>query len=149
MMKKMLWCLPLLIMTWSLSLKVFAQKEVIEGNWLDEDKKGKVKIFKATNGKYYGKIIWLKEPNMKNGQPKVDLNNPKEANRSNPVMGMQLLRGFEKESATLFEGGTIYDPQSGKTYSCKITVKDKNTLNIRGFIGVSMLGRTTVWTRSE
>lgn len=148
-MKRVLWYLPLIMITLCLSSKAFCQKELIEGNWLDEEKKGKVKIFKATNGKYYGKIIWLKEPNMKDGTPKVDYYSPKEANRNNPVMGMQILRGFEKKSAALFEEGTIYDPQNGKTYSCKITVKDKNTLNIRGFIGVSMLGRTTVWTRSE
>lgn len=130
-----------------LSSSVHAQKEAIEGHWFTEEKDAKIRIFKATNGKYYGKVIWLQEPD-RNGQPKLDINNPKEANRSTPVMELQILRGFSKKSATSFEDGTIYDPKTGKTYSCKITMKDNNTLHLRGYVGVSMLGRTTVWTRT-
>ena len=43
--------------------------------------------------------------------------------------------------------GTIYDPEDGKTYKCKMTLTDPKTLGVRGYIGISLIGRTTVWTR--
>jgi len=141
-------CLPFVLLFMLAALVAQAQKELIVGQWLNEDKDAEIRIFEATNGKYYGKIIWLKEPN-RNGKPKTDIHNPKAANRNHPIIDMQILKGFKKISNVLFEDGTIYDPKNGKTYSCKITVKDENTLHIRGFVGISMLGRTTVWTRSK
>ncbi|HTO17073.1 MAG TPA: DUF2147 domain-containing protein [Edaphocola sp.] len=123
-----------------------AQGQDIRGYWLNDVKEAKVEIYQASNGKYYGKIIWLKEPN-RNGKPKVDIHNVKESLRTRPIMGLVLLSGFEKKSNT-YENGTIYDPKNGKTYSCKITPEGNDKLNIRGFIGISLLGRTTVWTRT-
>lgn len=123
-----------------------AQKDRIEGYWLNQEKEAKIQIYKAKNGKFYGKIVWLKEPN-KDGKPKTDTKNPKESLQSQPLIGLVILRGFERDDDT-YEDGTIYDPKSGKTYSCKITYKNDNTLSIRGYVGISMLGRTTVWTRT-
>ncbi len=130
--------------------KVFAQKDKIEGVYSNEEKDGKVQIYLAKNGKYYGKIVWLKEPN-RNGKPKMDDNNPDESKRTNPTLGLLVLKGFVKstDNENLYIDGTIYDPKNGKTYSCKITYKDANTLDIRGFIGISLIGRSTTWTRTE
>lgn len=124
---------------------VMAQ-DPIEGYWLDEKKEGKIEIYKHSDGKYYGKIIWLKEPN-RNGKPKLDDNNKEASLRSHPIVGLNVLKGFSKDD-DIYSGGTIYDPKNGKTYSCKITPKEANTLNIRGYIGVSIIGRTTVWSRT-
>ena len=119
----------------------------IVATWLNEEGTAKVRIFKATNKKYYGKIVWLKEPN-KNGKPKVDDKNPDKSKRNKPIMGMQILKGFSYDASDKeWNGGTIYDPKNGKTYSCFITKKGEKKIKVRGYIGISIIGRTTVWTK--
>lgn len=126
----------------------FAQKEKVEGLWFNAEKDAKIEIFKATDGKFYGKIVWLKEPTI-NGKPKLDIKNPKENMRTTPILGLMILKSFKKDSEKAYESGTIYDPKSGKTYSCNIEVKDANTLSIRGYVGISLIGRTTIFTRTN
>lgn len=116
------------------------------GIWYNDVKDAKIEIYKAVNGKYYGKIIWLKEPN-RNGSPKLDINNSSSKLKTRPVLGLLILNGFNWDDG-VYEDGTIYDPKNGKTYSCKITPDGTDKLNIRGYIGISLLGRTTVWTRT-
>ncbi len=128
------------------SASSYAQ-DAIERTWYNHEKTGKVKIFKATDGKYYGKLVWLKVPE-ENGKARVDKNNPDAAHRNDPLMGMQLLKGFTKEDDRHLSGGTIYDPKNGKTYSCKIT-RNGNSLDVRGYVGISLIGRTTTWTLAE
>lgn len=123
-------------------------QDAIERVWYNQEKTAKVQVFKATDGKYYGKIVWLKEPNNEEGKPKVDKNNPDKAKKSTPLMGLQLLKGFKKDGETGYEDGTIYDPKNGKTYSCKINRKGE-TLEVRGYVGISLLGRTTTWTKAD
>ena len=125
----------------------FAQKDKIEGLWYNEEKTAKVEIFKATDGKFWGKIVWLKEPN-RNGAPKVDEKNPKASLRKRPIMGLQLLRHFSVSDGDTYEDGDIYDPKNGKTYSCKITYRG-DKLDVRGYVGISLIGRTTVWERTQ
>lgn len=134
-----------------LALSSFAPVEnpdAILGTWLVGKKNAKVKIEKR-DGKYYGKIVWLKEPNNEDGSPKKDKNNPDKGQRNNPIMGLQLLRNFEYEEKNTWEDGRIYDPESGNDYSCIITMKDPNTLDVRGYIGFSFIGRSDTWTRVE
>lgn len=126
-------------------LLIFAQS--IEGLWWNEESTAKVKIYKAKNEKYYGKIEWLKEP-LKDGKPRVDEHNPKEAKRSDPLLGLIVLKGFIKDSKEKYEDGTIYDPKNGKTYSCHMHLKG-NKLEVRGYVGISLIGRTATWTRVD
>ncbi|RYZ54046.1 MAG: DUF2147 domain-containing protein [Sphingobacteriales bacterium] len=127
------------------SMKSFGQ-DPIEGHWFNEEKSAKIQIYKGSNNKFYGKIVWLKEP-AKNGKPKTDDLNPDSRLRTRPIVGLVILNGFEKDGNE-YEDGTIYDPKNGKTYSCKIKMKGK-TLDVRGYVGVSLLGRTTVWTAAD
>ncbi len=125
----------------------FAQKtnaDDIIGTWVASENKAKIHIYKA-NHKYYGKIIWLKEP-LKDGKPKVDKHNPDPNKRKNNVVGLVVLRDFIFEDGQ-WTSGEIYDPSSGKEYSCKISLPNKNTMKVRGYIGISLLGRTEVWKR--
>jgi len=119
----------------------------ILGIWYTEGGKSKVEITKK-DGKYSGKIIWLKTPNREDGTPKLDRENENEKLRSRKVLGINVIQGFEWDDDE-YEDGTIYDPENGKTYSCVITYENKDTLNVRGYIGFSLLGRTTVWTRAK
>ena len=102
--------------------------------------KSQVQIFKATNGKYYGKIVWLKEPN-KNGKPKVDDKNPDSKLQNRPVMGLQILKDFTYDAGdNEWSNGTIYNPSSGKTYNCYMNFESPTRLKIRGYIGASWMG---------
>lgn len=124
-----------------------AQADNIKGMWLTEEKDAKIKIFKATNGKYYGKIVWRKD-----GPDKLDDKNPDPAKRNQKIVGLMLMKSFVFNSeSNRWDSGTIYDPESGKTYSCYLWFEeDKNKLNLRGYVlGMKMLGRTSMWTRLE
>lgn len=119
------------------------------GVWEPSHGKAKVKVEKI-GSKYYGKIVWLREPNdPETNEPKVDKNNPDESMRSTPLRGYRILKDFVYSDENEWTEGTIYDPENGNTYSCTITMKDDNTLDIRGYIGVSALGRTDVWKRLQ
>ena len=117
----------------------------ILGVWYNQEKTGKVEVFKKGD-KYFGKIIWLKEP-MRDGAPKLDIENSDEKLRTQPIMGLEILKGFEFDDDE-WEEGTIYDPKNGETYSCVIT-KEGNSLNVRGYSGFSFIGRTSIWTKAE
>jgi uncharacterized protein (DUF2147 family) len=121
----------------------------IYGLWLSPEKTSKLKIYKATDGKVYGKIAWMNKPNDTDGLPRKDKNNPDESKRSTLLQDLVILRGFVYKGNNLWEDGTIYDPQNGKTYSCTMTLVNDNTLNLRGYVGFSMLGRTAVFTKSN
>ena len=130
-----------------ITINLYSQKESdIEGTWIPGSGKANVRIYKTGNH-FYGAIIFLKEPiDSVTHKPKVDKNNPDKSKRNTPLMGYLLLKNFIYDDG-IWKDGTIYDPENGKTYSCKITMKDKNTLDVRGFIGISLIGRTDVWKR--
>jgi uncharacterized protein (DUF2147 family) len=119
--------------------------DAIIGIWLNASGKGHIQIYKQGN-KYYGKLVWLKEPNDEQGKPKMDTKNPNTALRSQPLIGSTILRDFVFDDDE-WNSGRIYDPQNGKDYKCFLRLKDAKTLSVRGYIGVSLLGRTETWTR--
>ena len=142
-------CKILCITLFLIGLKTIAQAQTdpIEHTWYNEKQTAKIQVYRATDGKYYGKITWLKEP-LRDGKVKVDRNNPVEARKNDPIMGLLILKAFKKDGENGYDDGTIYDPENGKTYSCKITHKG-NKLDVRGYVGFSLFGRTTVWTLAE
>mgnify|MGYP000353469899 CR=1 FL=1 len=119
----------------------------IVGVWKTGEGTAMVRIYK--NGdKYQGKIVWLKEPNdPETGVPKTDKNNPDPTLQKAPLKGYRMLKDFVYQEKSEWSEGTIYDPLNGSTYSCTIKMTDPNTLEIRGYIGVSAFGRTDVWKR--
>ena len=137
----------LLLMLTGFSAKTFAQKDKLEGLWYNAEKTAKINIYKGTDGKFWGKIVWLKEPE-KNGKPKTDENNPKAERKNDPLLNLVILSHFEKDGDDLYNDGEIYDPKNGKTYSCKITHKG-TSLSVRGYVGISLIGRTTTWERAN
>lgn len=118
------------------------------GIWWTKDKKAKVELYE--NGSTMdGKIIWLKEPD-ENGKPKIDGKNPDEKLRARPILNLVFLTGFQKPSdpsEATWDGGLIYDAESGNTYKAWIKVIDENNLKLRGYKGISLFGRTEEWTK--
>ena len=128
------------------SLSVFAQKkDDVLGKWSNPSGEGQVEIYKRGE-KYFGKLAWLKEPNDEKGKPKTDIKNPNANLRSKSILGLEILKDFVFEDGK-WTDGTIYDPKTGKTYSCNLNIKSDGQLNIRGYIGISLIGRSESWKR--
>ncbi|WMJ74133.1 DUF2147 domain-containing protein [Cytophagaceae bacterium ABcell3] len=156
-MKNTLRTIPLIVLSLMLSftLSSFApsaqsddEGDALVGVWEPGNGRAKVKVSKIGD-KYYGKIVWLLEPKNEKGEAKTDVNNPDESMRSTPLLGYRILKDFEYKGKKTWDNGTIYDPENGSTYSCTIKMKDDNTLEVRGYIGVSAIGRTDTWTRLQ
>ncbi|MDY3344352.1 DUF2147 domain-containing protein [Riemerella anatipestifer] len=119
----------------------------IEGKWktIDDETgqaKSIVEIFKKSDGKYYGKVVQLL---IKPADPNCSL--CKDDRKGKPILGMEVIRGIKKDGNT-FDGGTITNPKNGKVYKCSIE-REGNKLNVRGYIGISIAGRTQVWHKVD
>lgn len=143
MKKIVLTCLVLV-----LAFVVQAQSNAdIVGKWTTVDDgtgqaKSIVEIFKKSDGKYYGKIIKLLQ------KPANDnCVNCKDDRKNKPLLGLEIIRGLKKDGNE-FTGGSITDPKSGKTYKCTIT-RSGEQLNVRGYMGISLIGRTQTWTATK
>lgn len=121
-----------------------------KGVWITDKGGAKIEISQCGD-KLCGEIVWLREPNEDSGEPKKDDENPDPELRDRPLLGLPILSGFpiEPNSKGLYTDGTIYDAEKGKTYKCQMSFKSEDELKIRGYLGISLLGRTTVWTRSS
>ena len=129
-------------------LLVSAQNEdAIVGKWLNQTGEGEITIYKKAD-QYFGRLSRIKAANDEHGKPITDSKNPNSALKNRPVLGLEILKSFTYSGDNTYENGTVYDPESGKTYSCKM-VLNGNKLKMRGFIGISLLGRTEVWTRTK
>ncbi len=133
-----------------LSLIAYASGKDVVGQWITQDGDSRVEIFQNSDGKFYGKIVWLKYPKNSDGTEKLDTKNPKESMKIQKIEGLQILKSFEYSADDEeWSGGTIYDPKSGSTYKCVIWFDDDdNTLNVKGYIGFSLMGKTVQWKRS-
>jgi uncharacterized protein (DUF2147 family) len=120
----------------------------IVGTWLNQEATGKITIYKEGN-KYFGKLAWLRTPlDSITGKPRTDKENPDVNLKSTPLIGLVNLKNFTFNGKEEWSGGTIYDPKNGKTYKCYIQFESASRLKIRGYVGVSLLGRNTFWTKS-
>lgn len=137
----------MLLVSFTILCNLSAQEDAVKGFWYNTEKSSKIKVFKATNGMYYGKIVWLKNAD------KLDVNNPNPEKAKEPLMGMLFANAFTFDSTeNQWTGGTIYDPDGGKTYDCYMWFEDNNTdiLYLKGYVmGMKFAGRSVTWTRTE
>jgi uncharacterized protein (DUF2147 family) len=119
-------------------------EQQILGIWLTQDKEGLVQIYRATSGRFEGRIVFG------NGEPEqLDDKNPDPALRTRSLNGAVILQGFRYAGDGRWADGTIYDPDNGKTYKCTMELKGADTLSVHGYIGVPLLGRSVLWTRKR
>jgi len=128
------------------TLGTSANANEAKGLWLTESKKAHVKIYDCAS-KLCGKIVWLKEPNDKDGNPKVDVNNSDASKRSEPLMGSNMISGMAKASSVLWNDGEIYNAEDGKTYASKMELKNEKTLKVSGCVFIFC--KTQTWQRVE
>jgi uncharacterized protein (DUF2147 family) len=128
-------------------LLAFSQTNAdIVGEWYNAEKDAVITLFEE-NETVSGKITWMQFPNDDNGNPKTDPLNPDEKLKSRSRMGMVMMSGFSYDEDNVWDDGELYDPKKGKTYSGMMTLKDKDTIDLRGYIGFSFIGRSSTWTR--
>lgn len=124
------------------------QPSGVEGTWVNiDDETGVQKseiVLYVENGKLYGRIERLLLPE---DQGKKCIN-CKGEEKDQPIEGLIIVKGLERDGAS-WTDGDIMDPANGKLYDCTISLADPNTLNVRGFLGFSFLGRTQIWKRKS
>ena len=113
----------------------------VSGHWLTAPKDGIIQITVDAAGHLEGRIVGGNHPGLK------DVHNPEPAQRELALRGQVILKGMSYDGDGHWSGGTIYKPDNGKTYKCKIEFEGSDKLEVRGFIGVSLFGITQTWTR--
>jgi uncharacterized protein (DUF2147 family) len=138
-----------LILILLFSIQAMAQSSDITGKWKtidDETGKPKSIVEISKDGEVYkGKIVELINPE----KPNPVCEKCKDERKDQPITGLEIIRGLkESEKGKLWEGGEILDPKNGKTYKVKTTLKENGEkLEVRGFVGFSLLGRSQTWER--
>lgn len=120
---------------------IAAADSPLVGIWMTEPKDGLVQISADANGVLEGRIVGGAHPARK------DEKNPDPSKRDQLLRGQLILHDMHADDESHWSKGTIYDPDSGRTYSAKLELLDAEHLKVRGFIGFSLLGRNQVWTR--
>jgi uncharacterized protein (DUF2147 family) len=135
--------IALLLCAWPLTstLALDPPAPLVLGRWLTEPRDGIIEITPAADGTYQGKIIGGNAPG------RVDAKNPDAGRRQQLLLGQIILIGMHADGENAWSGGTIYEPDTGRTYKCHIELIDRDHLKVRGFIGISLLGRSQTWTR--
>ncbi|ROO27464.1 DUF2147 domain-containing protein [Salinisphaera orenii] len=125
-----------------LTAPAFAQQQAsdVAGVW-ETASGGYVQLYED-NGEWKGTIV-----GSKSGEARTDENNPDESKRDRRLLGITILEGLEYVGEGEFENGEIYDPNNGKTYKAKATQTGPDTLDARGYIGISLVGKTQTWHR--
>lgn len=122
--------------------------DLLVGRWLSAKRRNQVQIYKQGD-RYFGKLVWIAEPNeTTTNTPKVDKRNPDDKLRTRPLLNMPIMTNLVYKGGKVWSDGHIYNPEDGRTYGCELTLRDPNTLDLRGYMmGMSFLGKTTTWTR--
>lgn len=125
----------------SFSLFANIENDVIVGTYINPEKTAHIEIYK-TGDKFEGKLVWLKDNRKDNRNPKKEL-------QERELQGLTIIENLTKDSDTKYSNGIVYDPDSGNTYKCKMWFEENNmkTLHIRGYIGISLLGRSKTLER--
>lgn len=125
----------------------------ILGTWEVEDGSGRIEIHRCGE-KYCGRIVWIREPNYPaddkggmGGRPLLDRENPRRELRSRPQLGLRVMEGYTFRGENLWDDGTIYNTENGRTYRSSLSLLSPDRLKLRGFIGIPLFGGSTVWKR--
>lgn len=137
---------------WMLAIGVFfltmstIQAQSVIGKWktIDDETgeaKSVVEIYEKS-GKIYGKVVEILRADHK----KDVCSKCEGAEKNKPILGMVIISGLKKDGSE-YNGGSILDPTNGKKYKCYIELDSADKLKLRGYVGISIMGRTQYWTR--
>ena len=131
----------------ALVLMADARPEPVEGRWLTEPKTAVVEILRCDGGSLCGRLLWFRMKPSDHNPQALDIRNPDPGLRTRPLCGLIVMSGFRPAGQNQWSGGSLYDPESGNTYRGTIRLQPDDTLSLRGYIGISLIGRTQDWTR--
>jgi uncharacterized protein (DUF2147 family) len=123
-----------------------AATDPLFGFWLVENQRSIIEITPCGESAC-GKIVWLKEPLDKTGQPLTDNLNSDDELRGRPLCGIEIINRFRRSAPGAWSDGSIYSPREGKTYSASMELRDDGALKLRGYVLLPLFGRSQVWTR--
>ena len=120
------------------------------GVWIDHTGRGAIEVLPCpgNGGLLCGRIVWLDNPNDKQGKPLRDILNPDTKLRGQPICGLQVIGNVRPQRDGSYDGGWIYDPEEGAKYDVELRLKDASTLQVMGYMGVKWLSETYVWKRA-
>ncbi len=138
------------VLIFFLSFTTVAKTQSITGVWktIDEDgtAKSEIRIWKS-GSEYKGKIVEIYREDKRDGRcTECDEDDPR---YNQKVLGMTIMNELKKTETNMWEDGKILDPQNGNVYSCKMWINDEGNLVVRGYIGISLMGRSQTWERIE
>jgi len=124
------------------------QAQTVLGKWNTIDDKTKemksvVEIFES-NGKVYGKVVEIFDATKRDRK----CEKCEGTDKNKPVLGMQIIRGLKKDGE-VYDGGKIIDPETGGIYKCAIKLSGKDKLEVRGYMGFALIGRSQTWVRHK
>lgn len=119
----------------------------IEGLWIDHTGRGAV-VVERCKDRMCGRIVWLQEPNGKDGRPLTDGLNPDRAKRGQPICGLQIIGGLKSLPGGVWDEGWIYDPEKGERFDVELRLKGPDTLQVTGYLGIKLLSETYLWKRA-
>ena len=119
----------------------------VTGWWLDATGRAGILVTPCDNNTLCGRIEWLREPHNAAGTPVLDVHNEDASLRNRQVCGLLMMGKLVANGPGAWKDGWIYDPASGKTYKATMHLRPDGTLSLRGYIGIPLIGRSSVWTR--
>ena len=138
-----------IVLSYAFVLNPHSENKKIIGEWWNEEKSSRINVYEE-GGKIYGKISWLKDNTNPDGtSPRLDYNNPEAKHKKRQLIGVRILKDLAwDEEDSEWDDGEIYDPKSGKTYSCYAKLQKDGKLYLKGYVlGMPFIGRSTLWTR--
>ncbi|UYZ60344.1 DUF2147 domain-containing protein [Hymenobacter latericus] len=128
--------------------QLFAQPAAMPlGVWADEQGESHIELYRCGE-QLCGKIVNLQQPNDAEGHPRLDVHNPDPKKRTQPHLGLVVLQNLRYDAGSnRWDGGEIYDPENGRTYSCFVRQLGPDKLEVKGYIGFALVGRSQYWTR--
>lgn len=131
----------------ALATAAAARGEAVPGRWLTHEKTAVVEIYRCGKGDLCGRLVWFRMKPTDHNPQALDIHNPTPVLRDRPLCGLVMMWGFQREGENEWSGGSLYDPESGSRYRGKMTLNPDGTLSLRGYIGISLFGRSQDWTR--
>jgi len=146
----------LLLACWLLSASIcLASDKGVAGTWKTADGRALIEIYHCGE-KICGRVAWLRDPFFPAddregmaGKPRTDRKNPNHEQRNRKVIGLQIMKGFTRDGDNRWGQGTIYDSDTGNTYRSRITLISPDRLELHGYIGIPLFGKSSVWTRQN
>ncbi len=139
--------ITIVIITLFNSLTIYNSSEnQIVGFWMSETKDLSVEIYKKNN-RFYGKVVWFaclpETPFMEDFK---DINNPNPSLRNRKWLGLEVVDNLKYANGE-WNGGTIYDPNSGRKYSSVVRMKSENSIVVRGYWGLEIFGKSMQFSK--